>query len=437
MVDEPVANKRKTSEDSEEVVIVPGPPRGAAKKSTARPEIAANGATKPSASKGKARADPRPKTGRANGTSTGEPAKKDSAISLDDGDEPPDPPARSARGGSKQPKGKNGHPTSAPARSNKTDVKLARELDGLRTQLEQTRELTKEVDKLAKQLEDVFRTRNTEPEEILQEYKTEFETAIRKKDIMIEELTLQLTKLQSTSKSDKSYTLHFLTREAAEEEKAVLLEENSRLKETIKQRDGTIVGKDKQIRSLEDEAKMMKKELDAEIERSKSLAARPPPSASSRQQKPSPNEAQNTPVIRLYEDMTNILITSVKLEKSLEFPDLDEDILTCIYTYQNAEEHITFSLNFTLRNTYDRPEGADPGAELSRDQLVLKVKYEPKDLDKENPDLVGRLGFFKDPFMFARDQMTVFLKTLTDNVAGVFEPEPEGDDSGDVIILDE
>ncbi len=41
--------------------------------------------------------------------------------------------------------------------------------------------------------------------------------------------------------------------------------------------------------------------------------------------------------------------------------------------------------------------------------------------------------------MFARDQMTVFLKTLTDTVAGVFEPEAEGagmDDSQEVIVLD-
>ncbi|KAH9848877.1 hypothetical protein C2E23DRAFT_738604 [Lenzites betulinus] len=438
MVDEPAKKKRKATEDSEEIVAVPGPPRGAAKKTTPRTEPTTNGAPKSSAAKGKGRADPPPKTGRVNGTSTEEVAERGSAISLDDGDDPPDPP-RGTRGGSKQPKAKSGHPPSAPARPNKTDAKLAREADSLRAQLEQTREFTKEVDKLAKQLEDVFRTRNTEPEETLQEYKTHFEAEIRKKDILIEELTLQLTKLRPTAKSDQPYTLHFLTREAAEEEKTALREENSRLKETIKQRDGMIAAKVAQISALEDESKVVKKELDAEIERSKSLALRPAHSAPSRQQKPSPHEFQNTPVIRLYEDMTNILITSVKMEKSPEFPDLDEDILTCIYTYQNAEEGVTFSLNFTLRNTFDRPEGTEPAADLTKDQLVVKVKYEPKDLDKENQDLVGRLGFFKDPFMFARDQMTVFLKTLTDNVAGMFEPEHEGegDDSADVIIVDE
>lgn len=70
---------------------------------------------------------------------------------------------------------------------------------------------------------------------------------------MIEELTAQLSKLQTSSKSDKSYTLQFLTREAAEEEKQALREENIRLKEVIKQREATIASKDKQMHALEDE----------------------------------------------------------------------------------------------------------------------------------------------------------------------------------------
>ncbi|KAL1939126.1 hypothetical protein VTO73DRAFT_10167 [Trametes versicolor] len=440
MVDEPPAKKRKASDDSDEVVAVPGPPRGAAKKSAARPEPAVNGAPK---SKGKAKAEPPPKGARANGVPAEVVEEQDSAIELDDAEEPTNPPVqRAVRGGSKQPKTKNGPPP--PARPSRTEAKLARELDSLRVQLEQSREVAKEItnqrDKLAKQLEEVFRLRNTEPEGVLQEYKGHLESSIRRKDSLIEELTAQLSKLQTSSKSDKSYTLQFLTREAAEEEKQALREENIRLKEVIKQREATIASKDKQMHALEDEAKTAKKDLELEIERSKTLAARAPPSAMSRQQKPTPAEVQNTPVIKLYEDMTNILITSVKVEKSPEYPTLDEHILTCIYTYQNTEEHITFckSLNFTLRHTYDRPEGATPGADLADNQLVQKVKYEPKDLDKENPELVERLAFFNNPFMFARDQMTVFLKTLTDTVAGVFEPdaEPGMDDSHEVIVLD-
>ena len=58
---------------------------------------------------------------------------------------------------------------------------------------------------------------------------------------------------------------------------------------------------------------------------------------------------------------------------------------------------------------------------------MQKVRYTPKDLDQESTDIVGRLGFFKDAFMFSRDQMTVFLKTLTDTVSNIFE----GDDNSD------
>ncbi len=143
MVDEPPAKKRKASDDSDEVVAVPGPPRGVPKKSAARPEPAVNGAPK---SKGKAKAEPPPKGARANGVPAEVVEEQDSAIELDDAEEPPNPPIqRAARGGSKQPKTKNGPPPPGPARPSRTEAKLARELDSLRAQLEQSREVAKEV----------------------------------------------------------------------------------------------------------------------------------------------------------------------------------------------------------------------------------------------------------------------------------------------------
>ena len=83
-------------------------------------------------------------------------------------------------------------------------------------------------------------------------------------------------------------------------------------------------------------------ELNAEIERSKSLASRAPGPVASRSAKPTSSEPRNTPVIKLYEDMTNILITNVKVEKSPDWPDVDEESLTCIYTYTNPDENLTF-----------------------------------------------------------------------------------------------
>ncbi|KAI8982867.1 hypothetical protein BD414DRAFT_491382 [Trametes punicea] len=447
MVEEqPMKKRRKPSADSEEVVAMPGPPspsKNTARKSAMRTE--SNGSSRSAMAKGKARADAPVKGSRANGASAAEGHEKDGVLELDEEDEPPDIPAqRAVRVGSMQPKARNGSHAPAIVRPNKADEKVAREVESLRVQLERSRESAKEIasqrDKLAKQLEDVFRIRHTEPEQVLEEYKSHFDESMKRKEALIEELTAQLSKLQSSSKSGKSYTLHFLTREAAEEEKQALREENVRLKEVVKQRDATIATKDEQIHAIQEEAKVIRRELDAEIERSKSLASRTPAPVPARQQKPTPSEFRNTPVIRLYEDMTNILVTGVKIEKSPEFPELDEEILACIYTYQNPDDASTFSLNFTLRNVYARPEDAAPGAHIPKDQLILKVKYEPKDLDKEPPDLVERLLFFKDPFMFARDQMTAFLRTLTDGVAKLFEPDHEGEDDADqtpeIIVVD-
>ena len=86
----------------------------------------------------------------------------------------------------------------------------------------------------------------------------------------------------------------------------------------------------------------------AEIERSKSLAARPAGPTQARSTKATAAELRNTPVIKLYEDMTNILVTNVKLEKSPDWPDVDEESLTCIYTYNNPDENVTFCASTPL-----------------------------------------------------------------------------------------
>ena len=189
------------------------------------------------------------------------------------------------------------------------------------------------------------------------------------RDDLIRGLEEQLAQLQSPSKAGSSYTLHFLTREAADEEKKAQLEENKKLKDVIKQRDATIAAKEREINEAREEgasdlvactsshlygslpiAGATRKELDAEIERSKSLASRAPGPVASRSTKPTSSEVRNTPVIKLYEDMTNILITNVKVEKSPDWPDVDEESLTCIYTYSNPEEQLTFCTFLTLQS---------------------------------------------------------------------------------------
>lgn len=208
----------------------------------------------------------------------------------------------------------------------------------------------------------------------------------------------------------------------------------------------------------------MKLELDAEIQHSKTLAAqsRPVGPAVTRPAKATTMELRNAPVIKLYEDMTNVLVTNVKFEKSAERPDVDEEQFTCIYTYNNRDTDDSFcvylsfvltshshakqrhtALNFTLRTHYDRPDGTPADAQIPFEQYVQKLKYQPKDLEKEPPEVVTHLGFFADAFMFTREQMHVFIKTLSENVTNIFSAdEDEGEDGeagntqADAIVVD-
>jgi len=51
-----------------------------------------------------------------------------------------------------------------------------------------------------------------------------------------------------------------------------------------------------------------------------------------------------------------------------------------------------------------------------KDQMEIKVQYQPieKDLQQERPEDVERLDFFREPFIFSYDQISVFWKTLID-----------------------
>ena len=55
-------------------------------------------------------------------------------------------------------------------------------------------------------------------------------------------------------------------------------------------------------------------------------------------------ESKNSPVVRFYEDLTNILILSVKEEPSETWPELNEEVMQCVYTYINEEANIHFCL---------------------------------------------------------------------------------------------
>jgi hypothetical protein len=68
---------------------------------------------------------------------------------------------------------------------------------------------------------------------------------------LIKELTVQIARLNPMLKEGRNSTIHFLTREAADEEKRILEERLEKAKETLKQKDAVIKDKDARIAALD------------------------------------------------------------------------------------------------------------------------------------------------------------------------------------------
>jgi len=144
-------------------------------------------------------------------------------------------------------------------------------------------------------------------------------------------------------------------------------------------------------------------------------------------------------IVRFYEDLTNLIIPHIKMQPG-RFLDTPEWILNCCYTYNDVtdKEAEPKSLLFGIRLCYDLKSGASEPVE-SMEQLVESVHYTPKELDKETPEFVESLGFLNDTFTFERDQLSLFLRTLHDNISGEgndtnSKGDPEESD-GSVVLL--
>lgn len=83
---------------------------------------------------------------------------------------------------------------------------------------------------------------------------------------------------------------------------------------------------------------------------------------------------------------------------------------------------------FTLRTT--SPSRNDPDS----DPNEQSIHYAPDDLDKEPPEFVDRLGFLNKPFTFSRHQLSLFLRTLNDNLKEALVDEDEEEDDEVQII---
>jgi hypothetical protein len=73
------------------------------------------------------------------------------------------------------------------------------------------------------------------------------------KEELIKELTVQIARLNPMLKEGRDSTVHFLTREAADEEKRILDERLEKAKETLKQKDAVIKDKDARIAALNEQ----------------------------------------------------------------------------------------------------------------------------------------------------------------------------------------
>ena len=70
---------------------------------------------------------------------------------------------------------------------------------------------------------------------------------------LIKELTAQIARLSPMLKEGRDSTVHFLTREAADEEKRILEERHEKAQEALKQKDAVIKDKDARIAALNEQ----------------------------------------------------------------------------------------------------------------------------------------------------------------------------------------
>lgn len=89
---------------------------------------------------------------------------------------------------------------------------------------------------------------------------------------------------------------------------------------------------------------MLQAELNAEVERSKSLASRNPPptaarGAAKRGGMSDVADPKLSAVFSLYEDVTNLLVLKVRLEKG-SFPGTEEKVFDCIYSAPGVDGEV-------------------------------------------------------------------------------------------------
>ncbi|KAG5338187.1 hypothetical protein C0989_008036 [Termitomyces sp. Mn162] len=314
-----------------------------------------------------------------------------------------------------------------------------KEVDEIARLTEELKRARDQIATLTSQLEEAFSVRETEPEKLYRLQQAQFDAQLKSHTDVIKELNNQLAMKEPLMRSGNSTVLNLLTREAADEEKRAVEHEVERWKSVAEQRQREMRQRDARIAELERIERDLRSELNAEIERSAALSAkanRVPPSASrGGGHSVGVDDPKNAEVVRLYEDVTNLLITGMKVAPG-QYLGLDEWTLTCVYTFfdetvDDPQSAPLKSFVFTLRLCHepDPSQAQPPEAVTSKDQLIPMVYFAPQNLDMEPNEYVEELDFLQGPFSFGRHQLPLFLRTLYNRIKHALKLDDGDDDS--------
>ncbi|KAJ7710771.1 hypothetical protein B0H17DRAFT_1324320 [Mycena rosella] len=309
-----------------------------------------------------------------------------------------------------------------------------------------TRQLETAKDRI-KQLEESYRMSQTEQEALMQRQVQKYAEIIRTKDALLKQQEEMLNQKEPLSRDGKHSVLHLVTREKANAEQNSSEEQVTFWKTEAGVKNRLIEDRERQIAELKQIQSNLQHEIKTEPENSQK-ASRNPPSVQ-RARGPNTvlgsNNRKYAELISFYEVVTNLLVTDIKIQKP-KYLDLDEWVLTCVYTYadKTGSEASKRSLRFLLHLMHDPLDAAEPVQ--SKKDLERAAQYTPLHLDEENPDFIAALQFLNTGFTFPRTQasrytpaffcvylsrncfqLPIFFSSLVENMKAACEGESESE----------
>ncbi|KZV90086.1 hypothetical protein EXIGLDRAFT_720662 [Exidia glandulosa HHB12029] len=290
----------------------------------------------------------------------------------------------------------------------------------------QAADLEDQVQVLQKQFDDLTKLRTTDAERSRDDQRIEFEARIQTQEQLIKELTSQLAratkaaanKLPVTGKALSSSIPHFITREAAQEERRAVERELAKRAEEVKEREQRIQERDDQITELKTAVRIAEEELRYERQQKATYT----PASSSKAMRGGAGmrveAGHQERLVRFYEDITNVLVTSIRAGPPVGGVGSEgEWTYNCCISMGPGGIDLSFKLT-----TFAPANGVK-----SEDQPWV---YTPVNLERERPQVrLEVLDFFGESFQFPKKQLPAFFKQLSEKIAP--DAAPAGDDDDD------